>query len=154
MAARFWTHMRTLNADRKRSGAPDVDPDRYRPMSRLLSLEDTELISDPALRRKLRIQRRDIFRGYLLSLTRDYGKLLGEVRLIMAQSGIDRPDLAKALIRNQVLFSLARCRIEFRLGLYALGIGKAEGVPPAEKPPRALPLVQLPKKLLFRRVWM
>jgi hypothetical protein len=126
-AVQFWAHMRTLDAH-KQSGAPVVDADRYRPMLRLLSLEDTELLAEPALRRKFRTQRSDLFREYLRSLTRDYGKLLAEVRLIMTQSGIDRPDLAKALVRNQVLFAITLCRIDFRLRLYALGIGKTAGV--------------------------
>ena len=125
-AVQFWVHIRTLDAH-KQSGAPVVDPDRYRPMLRLLSLEDTEL-ADPALRRKFRTQRRDLFREYLRSLTNDYGKFLAEVRLTMTQSGIDRPDLAKALVRNRVLFAVALCRIDFRLWLYALGIGTAEGL--------------------------
>jgi hypothetical protein len=34
------------------------------------------------------------------------------------------------LVRNQVLFAVALCRIDFRLRLYALGIGEAEGVKP------------------------
>jgi hypothetical protein len=127
VAVQFWMHMRTLNAH-KQPGSWVADPDRYRPMLRLLSLEDTELLADPASRKKLRTQRRDLFREYLRSLTNDYGKFLAEVRLIMTQSGIDRPDLAKALVRNQVLFAVALCRIDFHLRLYALGIGDAESV--------------------------
>jgi hypothetical protein len=127
LAAQFWAHMRTLSAH-KGCEASAVDPDRYRPMLRLLSVADSELIADPALRRKLRTQRCDLFRDYLRHLTDDYGKVLAEVRSIMVQSGTDRPDLAKALVRNRVLFAVALCRIEFRLQLYAVGIGKAEGV--------------------------
>jgi hypothetical protein len=126
-AFQFWAHLRTLDAH-KQSAAPLANVDRHHPMLRLLSDEDAELISDPALRRQLRTQRRDLFREYLRSLTRDYGKLLAEVRLVMTQSGIDRPDLAKALVRNRALFVVALRRIDIRLGLYALGIGKTEGV--------------------------
>jgi hypothetical protein len=126
-AVQFWAHVRKLDVQ-DQSAAPLVDVDRYRPMLRLLSLEDTELIADPALRRKLRVQRCNLFRDYLRHLSEDYGKLLAGLRLIMTQSGTDRPDLAKVLVRNRVLFAVALCQIEFRLGLYVLGIGNAEGV--------------------------
>jgi len=126
-ALQFRAHMRILNAH-KHSAASAVDPNRYRPMLRLLSLEETELIADPGLRKKHRAQRCRIFRGYLRDLTEDYGKLLAGLRLIMTQSGSDRPDLARALARNKVIFTVALCRIDFRVRLYALGIGKAESV--------------------------
>jgi hypothetical protein len=126
-AFQVWAHMRTLDVQ-DQSAAPLVDVDRYRPMLRLLSDEDAERIADPTLRRKLRAQRCNLFRGYLRHLTEDYGKLLAGVRLLMTQSGIDRPDLAKVLVRNRVLFAVALCQIEFRLRLYALGIGKADDV--------------------------
>ena len=71
-------------------------------MLRLLSDEDEEFVADPALRRKLRTQRCDLFREYLRSLTEDYRVILAGVRLLMTQSDIDRPDLARALVRNRV----------------------------------------------------
>jgi hypothetical protein len=111
---------RSLDVDPDRS--LDVDLDRYRPMLRLLSEEDEELVADPALRRKLRTQRYHLFREYLRSLTEDYRATLAGVRLLMAQSNIDRPDLAKALVRNRVSFAIVRCRIEVRLRLYTLGV--------------------------------
>jgi len=103
-----------------------IDADRYRPMLRLLSDEDHDFVSDPALCKKLRIRRCDLFREFLGSLTEDYRVLLSGVRLLMAESGNDRPDLAKALVRNRVSFAVARCRIEVRLRLYALGIGQTD----------------------------
>lgn len=123
----FWARIRMLDAC-EQAADQTVDADRYRPMLRLLSVDDAELTADPVLRRKLRTQRSDLFREYLRSLTADYGKLLASVRLIMIQSGCDRPDLAKALVKNRVLFAVALCRIDFRLLLYGLGIGKAEAL--------------------------
>lgn len=122
---RLWAHTRTLSAQ-KNSEARLVDTDRYLPMLRLLSDADIGQPADPALRRKLRSQRCDLFREYLGYLTVDYGKLLAGVRILMTESSGDRPDLAKALARNRALFIIAVCRIEFRLELYALGIGSAE----------------------------
>jgi hypothetical protein len=91
-------------------------------MLRLLSDEDEEFVADPALRRRLRTQRCEVFREYLRSLTEDYRAILAGVRLLMAQSDTDRPDLAKALVRNRVSFAVARYRIEVRLRLYVLGV--------------------------------
>ena len=103
-----------------------LDPDRYKPMLRLLSDGDDQFVADRVLRRKFRIQRCELFREYLGSLTQDYSALLAGVRLLMAQSDTDRPDLAKALVRNRVSFAIARCRIEVRLGLFALGVRNAD----------------------------
>ena len=100
---------------------------RYRPMVRLLSDEDTALVSgDKALARRFRAQRRQIFRGYLRCLTRDYAQLLDGVRLAMVRSGVDRPDLARALAKNRILFALALCRIEYRLLLHQAGLAKVD----------------------------
>ncbi len=103
------------------------DADRYRPMLRLLSDADLDFASkSPVLRAKIRARRRELFRGYLRSLTKDYAGLLSGLRRIMVNSDVDRPDLAKAVARNRVMFALALCRIEFDLQLHALGIGKVD----------------------------
>jgi hypothetical protein len=105
----------------------DGTANRYRPMIRLLADEDTAFLSgDKALARSLRAQRREIFRGYLNCLTKDYARLLNGVRLAMVRSGVDRPDLARALAKNRVLFTLALCRIEYRLLLHQAGMGKVD----------------------------
>jgi hypothetical protein len=101
--------------------------DRYRPMLRLLSDDDLAFVSaDSKLHRTLRTRRRELFRGYLRCLTRDYARLLAGVRQAMVHSGMDRPDLARALAKNRVLFSVAICKVEFRLALHATGVGKVD----------------------------
>jgi hypothetical protein len=96
-------------------------------MVRLLSDEDAAFVSThKAIARKLRTDRRKIFRGYLNCLTKDYARLLNGVRLAMVRSGVDRPDLAHALAKNQILFAFALCRIEYRLLLHQVGIGKVD----------------------------
>lgn len=98
--------------------------DRYRPMLRLLSNDDLEFVSaNVNLQKALRTTRRAVFRGYLRCLTRDYAHLLAGVRQAMVQSGTDRPDLARALAKNRVLFAIAVCKIEVSLALHAAGIG-------------------------------
>jgi hypothetical protein len=122
-ALRFCAHMRTLSAGKGRQ-VVEISSNQYRPMLRLLADEDFDVAPrDAAVRRMLRAQRRQLFREYLRYLSKDYGQLLAGIRLAMVQSEIDRPDLAKALLKNRVLFSAALCRIDVRLGLHALGIG-------------------------------
>jgi hypothetical protein len=109
------------------SPAPAILPGRYRPMLRLLSDDDFRFVSaNPRLRKTLRTERCRLFRGYLRCLTRDYGSLLAGLRHAMVQSGVDRPDLAQALVRNRVRFTMALCNAEIRLVLYSAGIGKVD----------------------------
>jgi uncharacterized membrane protein len=104
-----------------------ISTDRYRPMLRLLSDEDLNFVpANSNLRRALRTRRRELFRSYLRCLTRDYAHLLGGIRSAMVQSGLDRPDLARALAKNRTLFMITICKVEFRLALHAVGIGKVD----------------------------
>jgi hypothetical protein len=118
--------MRSLRSA-EAGGATSVAADRYRPMLRLLSNDDLAFVStNSKLKRELRARRRSLFRRYLGCLTRDYAQLLASVRLAMVHSGVDRPDLAKALARNRVLFAVAICKVELRLALHATGMGNVD----------------------------
>src|ERR1019366_8268957 len=111
----FFLKMRSLRSA-ETSSAASLTADRYRPMLRLLSDDDLAFVApDPKLQRVLRAKRRELFRGYLRCLTRDYAHLLAGVREVIVQSGTDRPDLAQALAKNLVLFAIAVCKVEFRL---------------------------------------
>jgi hypothetical protein len=125
----FLGRMRMLDvarpANSNASRLPDAD--RYRPMLRLLSDSDLNFAGvNVALRNRIRSQRREMFRGYLRCLARDYGILLSGIRTIMVESNVDRPDLAKALAKNRTMFALALCRIEVNLQLHALGMGNVD----------------------------
>ncbi len=122
----FVARMRLLDAHvQAQQNLPDVN--RYKPMLRLLSDSDLGFAAgNPKLRSKIRSQRRKCFRGYLRCLTKDYARLLSGIRGMMVESGVDRPDLAKALARNRAQFALALCRIELHLQLHTLGIGKVD----------------------------
>jgi hypothetical protein len=99
----------------------------YRPMLRLLAEEDFRMVADhPVLYRKLRQDRYQLFRRYLRSLAKDYGKLLSGIRTAMVTSGADRPDLANALLKNQLYFTAAICRIELRLALHRAGLANVD----------------------------
>jgi hypothetical protein len=118
--------MRALGSARQ-AAAAGLAGDRYRPMLRLLSDADLDFLpAGSSLRRALRVRRRGLFRAYLRCLTRDYARLLAGVRLAMVQSGVDRPDLTRALAKNRFLFAVAICRVEYRLALHAAGIGHVE----------------------------
>lgn len=125
LALHFYTRLRRLKA----SVAAIVPaalpaPNRYRPMARLLSTDDEALVAaNKPLARQLKRQRVEIFRQYLSCLSADYGKLLAGLRFEMAESGVDRPELATALLKNQVYFTLALCRIEYRLFFHSYGFG-------------------------------
>jgi hypothetical protein len=126
----FFSRMRILRAAARvaEGSAPViVSADRYRPMLRLLSDDDLQFVArNSSLRRTLRSRRRELFRSYLRCLTRDYACLLESVRVVMVRSGVDRPDLARALAKNRILFALAICKVEMRLSLHALGVGRVD----------------------------
>lgn len=124
----FCLKMRSLKASPvNASGASSLTADRYKPMLRLLAQDDFAFLpADRGLQRAIRAKRRQLFRGYLRCLTRDYALLLAGVRAVMVQSGVDRPDLAQALAKNRVLFAIAMCKVEFRLALHTAGIGSVD----------------------------
>ncbi len=124
-AVHFWAHMRTIDAHTHAAGGPLRDAEYYRPMVRLLS-DYSNPTGNPAEQAEIRAERCSLFREYLRSLTWDYGHLLAGIRLAMAESAVDRPDLIKALLRNRILFAVALCRIELRLTFYKRGICTAE----------------------------
>ena len=124
--ALFVIRLRTLQSAASHP-SPQILPGRYRPMLRLLSDSDLAfLAANPSLRKSVKAQRCQLFRGYLRCLTRDYGTLLAGLRHAMVQSGVDRPDLAQALVRNRLVFTMALCKAEIRLTLFAAGIGKVD----------------------------
>src|ERR1017187_7788716 len=104
--------------------------ERYRPMFRLLDESDCEFIAAgfPAGSelRRFRAERRSLFRVYLCNLGADHARIVGAMRGLLVQSRLDRPDLAKALYRCQLMFALAMISIEFKLFLHALGIGTVD----------------------------
>src|ERR1700689_857930 len=109
------------------SSVPVVLVERYRPMLRLLSDEDLNFVAaNSSLHRTLRTRGRELFRRFLRCLTRDYAHLPAGVRSVMAQSGLDRPDLARALAKNRTLFVIAIYKVELRLALHAVGMGKVD----------------------------
>lgn len=126
VALHFSTRLRRLTA-MSNQGMQIPSAGRYKPMLRLLSSDDAHLVgSNELMAKNFRRQRVEIFRGYLRCLTKDYGRLLAGIRAAMVQSNVDRPDLAAALFKNEILFTLAICRIEYRLWLHSAGFGTVD----------------------------
>ncbi len=97
---------------------------RYRPMMRLLDESDFELVSavgDPALLRRLRSQRRTIFRGYLRSLRRDHARLCSHMRALLLQGDADRSDAILALHRAELSFRFTVISVSSKLMFHAVG---------------------------------
>src|ERR1041385_2461454 len=81
-----------------------LSPERFRPMERLLSEEDFRYLAahpgaTPRMVRRLRAERRRLFRAYLRSLQRDFTRIYSAIQLILVQSEVDRPELAAALLK-------------------------------------------------------
>ncbi|PWU11080.1 MAG: hypothetical protein C5B51_03415 [Terriglobia bacterium] len=105
--------------------------ERYRPMMRLLDAEDLEFLRSqpgftPRMAARLRVQRCQIFRGYLRCLSGDFAKVCMAIKILLLQSRDDRPDLAAALLRQQVLFAGGMLAVQFRLFLYRWGFCGAD----------------------------
>jgi hypothetical protein len=105
----------------------ELSIERYRPMARLLDSGDMEFLRSqpgftPQMLNKLRSQRCQIFRGYLRCLQSDFGRVCSAIKLVMLQSRHDRPDLAAALIRHQLMFATSMVMVYGRLGLYNWGL--------------------------------
>jgi hypothetical protein len=105
----------------------ELSIERYRPMARLLDASDIEFLRSqpgftPSVLHKLRVQRCQLFRGYLACLQKDFGYVCSAIKLVMLQSRHDRPDLAVALVRHELLFAMGMVMVHFRLTLYQWGL--------------------------------
>jgi hypothetical protein len=101
-------------------------PARYLPMARLLRVEDLAFLSaQPGFTRargqRFRAGRRAIFRKYLRSLARDFGRLHRAARMLMLSAPLDRPDYAAALVRQRIRFEAAMMLVRWRLLLNWIG---------------------------------
>jgi len=104
----------------------ELSIERYRPMMRLLDGDDLKFLeSQPGFTSKmahnLRVQRCQIFRGYLRCLNTDFQRVCAAIKILMLQSLQDRPDLAGVLIHNQVMFALGMQAVQIRLLLFRYG---------------------------------
>jgi hypothetical protein len=126
---------RTLASQKKSSDSMDqllvLTPGKYRPMERLLLEDDFRFLASqpgfsPKLGRRLRTERRQIFRGYLRSLGRDFHSVTAACHLLMVHSAEDRAELASTLMRQQLMFGVGMLAVQGRLALHAVGFGAVD----------------------------
>ena len=109
----------------------ELNTEQYKPMMRLLDSADIEFLrSQPGYTRemetKLRHQRCQVFRGYLRCLNADFQRVCMALKILMAQSEQDRPDLAGVLMHQQLLFATGMISVQCRLVLYRWGVGQVD----------------------------
>lgn len=105
----------------------DFSLDSYAPMARLLDPKDFAHLEKHAgyhrgLGKRLRIERRKAFAGYLELMVGDFNQLLKFGRLMVVSSPVDRSEFDRALRRQQMSFYLAVCSIRCKLALAPLGL--------------------------------
>jgi hypothetical protein len=105
----------------------ELSVERYRPMMRLLDGGDMDFLRSqpgftPRMASKLRVQRCQIFRGYLRCLNGDFQRVCAAIKILMLQSQQDRPDLAGLLVQQQIRFTCGMGLVHFRLFLYRWGL--------------------------------
>jgi hypothetical protein len=105
----------------------DLSTDRYRPMLRLLQETDFRFLCSqqgctPQMARRLRRQRVHAFRGYLDMLQADFDRVAAALRLILAHSSYDRPELASLLFQRRMMFAVTLLGVQFRIVLFRLGL--------------------------------
>ena|SRR5581483_2020810 len=108
-----------------------LSSERYRPMLRLLSDDDIAFLRSqpgyrPSMASKLRAQRCQILKAYLKSLNQDFRSVCTAIRTLMVHSHQDRPDLARALFRYQLSFSVNMTMVRVRMIFYRGGLGSVD----------------------------
>ena len=105
----------------------ELSTDRYRPMQRLLAETDFRFLRSqkgftPEMSSRLRRQRVQAFRGYLRMLEADFDRVGAALRLILANSECDRPEVASLLLQRRLMFAFALTGVHCRLVLFRWGL--------------------------------
>ena len=104
---------------------------KYRPMERLFLEEDYDFLAaqpgfHPKIYGKLQAERRRVFRHYLRCLRKDFNRLSTAAKTLVLMAPQDRPDLARNILKQRLMFSWALCGVEVRLALQTLGLGTVD----------------------------
>lgn len=111
----------------------EFSPDRYRPMSRLLSTSEEAWLREsaaltPGLKRRWRNGRIRIFRQYLREMTADFAGLQAVGRA-MVVSGSVGPEFQELLFRHQVAFTRNLWIVRTQLFFYQFGLTQVDSSP-------------------------
>ena len=133
LAAAFAVLFRMMASRFNASSSPqewlaDFSVATYAPMERLLDERDFAFIAsqagyDPSIVRRLRLERKEIFRGYLRRLVRDFNQLLAIAKLMIVYGGEDQIEVARSLWRQQITFYCAVFALRCRLAFYPMITG-------------------------------
>ena len=98
----------------------------YRPMGRLLAEDEFRFLSKQPgytseMGKRLRKERRLVFRAYLRNIIRDFNRLYSGATILMVYSDVDRPELAASLFRIRTNFYYALLLIHVRLAMHSAG---------------------------------
>ena len=109
----------------------ELSIERYRPMLGLLNQEDLQLLRTqpgftPQMATSFRIQRCQLVQEYLRYLDSDFKRICMALKVVMVQAEHDRPELASALVRNQMTFAYGMVMVQFQLVLYRYGVGNVD----------------------------
>ena len=109
----------------------ELSTDRYRPMLRLLDATDFQFLRaqkgfTPEMEKRLRRQRVQAFREYLRLLEADFDRISTALRVILAQSAHDRPELASLVLQRRLRFALGLIEVHCRLALFGLGWSRVD----------------------------
>lgn len=122
-----------LLAGEGRSSPPRAEsqPMRLQPALRLFSDADFEYLSSqpgfrPEMARRLRAERAKVFAAYLKQMGREFERLHRSLRVLTLDAGADRPEVSRALLEQQVLFSLYMAKARVRLAFFRLGVKPVE----------------------------
>ncbi len=104
---------------------------KYRPMERLFLEEDYDFLAaqpgfHPKIYGKLQAERRRVFRHYLRCLRKDFGRLSTAAKTLLLMAPQDRPDLARNILKQRMMFSVALWTVQVRLALQAAGLGTVD----------------------------
>jgi hypothetical protein len=95
------------------------------PLERLLDPAEFEFLQkrgvSEARIRELRAKRRKLFRMYMRRLTHDFNVAHAALQTVVVTASVDRPDLARELGKQRLLFYRGLIGVEVRLTLNALG---------------------------------
>jgi hypothetical protein len=109
----------------------DLSDDRYRPMLRLLDESDFRFLRvqkgfTPAMERKLRKQRAEVFRSYLGTLESDFKRVCLGLKIMLVQSDHDRSDMLSTLLHHQLTFTCLILMTHARLFLFRWNLASVD----------------------------
>jgi hypothetical protein len=100
---------------------------RFQPMQRLLREADFEFLAAqpgfrPEVARLLRARRAQIMRKYVHQLSAEFDRLHLALRLLTLQAHQDRPEIARVLLIQKLLFQRRMLEVRIRLAFFGYGL--------------------------------